>query len=995
MAFTVTARQSAPNAGSATASLTTSSATPTANSLFFVAYAAEIDNGAAELPVLLAPTGGSLTYTLVDKHGDVTAIEWGSATGFCIGGRVDRAPIGGSPSAFTVTVDGANAPSNAYHSAVCFDVTGHDATTPIVQVAHGGAKINPESSSASGTVTFGSAPTAGNLIVVAFMCGADSGGAVASPTAGVGKTFSTVNALSAAANTTGVFSRVADGAESLTITSTDLGESVGNYVAIAFEVAAAAPTSPTPSTVAAVASVPSVTVRLGAAIVATAVLAAASIPAPSVSTGSNATATPAAIATAAQVPAPTMHAGATTTPSAVSGVAAIPTPGVGTGAAPATVQGVASIPAVTVRLGVAITPTSVHAAATIPAPLLHKYVTGISANGRYFVDQDSNPILVRGDSPWSMLQKLSPSEVDIYLANRVSYGANVLLCGIVGSTGLGAPNDNGATYDGILPFTGGDVTVFNSSYWARMDSYIAKARDLGITLMIYPMDGWNTLDGCLFDPDATGNTACQTYGQTLATRYLSYPNIIWSFGGDYFEDSTKNARFDACLTGIRAAGDNRPVTIQLGYEFSESSESTFWDDKVDWNFVYNYRITYKGLKDGYDFTWPASPTTRPALFGEGAYEGAGAPHPGTDLVIRRQAGWALTSGSPGEFTGQEGVWNFFSNWQDLLDTTAAGQLKAIRDAIEDVAWWTLIPDDSNQLVTAGRGTRITTDSATYPSDNTFVTAGRAADGTLAVIYLPNASSAITVDMTKIGASPTATWVDPTSGATFSETVGSSYSRGNNAAGSTDWLLILTGLAGTTATPSTVTGTASVPAPTVMTGSTATPTSVVGVAAVPSVTLTSDATVAPSTVACTGSIPASAGSAGVTVTPVTVQAVGAVPSPAVSAGGSSSVSPASVAALAAVPQPSLSTGSRVTAAVVTAAASVPVAVIQSGIAPAAVTATAVVPAPVVAAASQASPVAVAAAAAIPAPTVTTLAAQINGSSEPRVTHRYSSTPTVTD
>jgi uncharacterized protein DUF4038 len=430
------------------------------------------------------------------------------------------------------------------------------------------------------------------------------------------------------------------------------------------------------------------------------------------------------------------------------------------------------------------------------------FLAGVSASGRYFVDQNGNPFLVRGDSPWAMFLKLSPTQVDTYIANRLSYGTNTLLLSMIGATANGSPNDNGATYDGILPFTGGNPTVFNSTYWARMDSYIAKVRDAGITLMIYPIDGWTTAAGCVFDPNAVNTTQAQSYGNQLATRYpaATYPNIIWAFGGDYSETTPINNLMNACLTGIRATGDTRLVTIQLMYETSESDNSAFWEPKVDWNFIYQYRVTYKGMKDGYDHSWTVGASPKPALFSEGAYEGAGAPHPGTDLVIRRQAGWALTSGSPGEFTGQEGVWNFFSNWQDLLDTTAADQLKVIRDAIQSVAWWKLIPDDSSQLVTAGRGTRVTTDSATYPSGNTFVTAARAADGSLAVIYLPNASGAITVDMTKIGANPIATWVDPTSGATFSATPGSSYSRGNNAAGDTDWLLILTGAVALTLAP---------------------------------------------------------------------------------------------------------------------------------------------------------------------------------------------------
>lgn len=392
-----------------------------------------------------------------------------------------------------------------------------------------------------------------------------------------------------------------------------------------------------------------------------------------------------------------------------------------------------------------------------------------------------------------MMVDLSPTQMDTYLSNRSSYGVNLALAGIVGSTGLGGPADSGATYDGILPFTSGNPTQFNETYWSRMDSYVDKAANNGITLLIYPMDGWNTLPGTVFAPGSVTQAQCQTYGQTLATRYLGKNNILWSFGGDYPGDNTEiNGLFNACLTGIRNAGDTRPATIQLNYETSESHNQAYWETKVDFDFVYTYYVTYKGVSDSYNHVWSQAPTTRPALFSEGAYENSGGAHPGTDLVIRRQACWALTSGSPGDLTGQEGVWQFNANWQTLLDTAAASQLKVIRDTFENIAWWTLVPDDNNLLVTAGRGTRITTDSATYPSDNTYVTAAKAADGSLAVIYLPNAASAITVDTGQMGPNQTATWVDPTNGAQTSATVGSTYSRGNNAAGATDWLLILRG-----------------------------------------------------------------------------------------------------------------------------------------------------------------------------------------------------------
>jgi hypothetical protein len=862
-AFTVTARQSGTNAATPAASLTSSSATPTADSLFLVAYGAEMDAfGTENLPVLSTPTGDALSFTLVDKDGDVTpGYLWGSSNGFWTAGGVWRAPIGASPSAFTVTVDGSDDAANALHSLICFDITGHDTANPIVQAAHNGARINPESSAAAGTVTLPAAPTASNLIVVVFIAGADSGGGFASPTAGAGKTFTAVgNNQSAGSVQVGAFTREADGSESTTITCSDLGDSVGNYVAVAFEVAAAGD---------------------GAI------------------TGSGALAAPAAQASGAGA-VPVAGSGSVTAPAAVvAGTGSIGTPSItGDGSLTAPAAAVAGAGSVLVTgagalaaspgvaAGVAVVLVTGSGTAVAPAAVVsgqesgYRYVTGISANGRYFTDQSGLPILVRGESPWAMFTDLSPSQMDTYLANRASYGCNLMLVSMIGSVTNGGPADTGATYDGVLPFTGGNPTVFNETYWSRMDSYIAKARDLGITLMIYPMDGWNTaFASVVFDPGSVSNAQCQTYGETLAERYLDYPNIIWAFGGDYNENSTINDRFNACLTGIRAAGDTRPASIQLLYETSESHNSSFWETKVDWDWVYTYYVTYKGVSDAYNYTWTQAPTVRPALFCEGAYENSNAPHPGTDLVIRRQAAWALTSGSPGELTGQEGVWNFLSGWEGDLDTTAADQLKAIRDTFEAIDWWTLIPDDGNQLVTAGRGTRITTDSATFPSGNTYVTAARAADGTLAVIYLPNAASAITVDMSRIGANPTATWVDPTTGGTVTATPGSSYSRGNNAAGSTDWLLILTG------DPVTSTGSGTVVAP---------PATAAGAGTV-QVTGIGQATAAAAATSGTGSVPAAG--AGAATAPaaaatgtggVVVQGSGSATAPASTVSGSGSI-----------------------------------------------------------------------------------------------------------
>lgn len=431
-----------------------------------------------------------------------------------------------------------------------------------------------------------------------------------------------------------------------------------------------------------------------------------------------------------------------------------------------------------------------------------RFVTAVSGNGRYFLDQASQPILVRGDSPWSMLIDLSSSEMDTYLANRAAAGQNLLLCSLIGCVENGGGNNNGETYDGILPFTSGDITTPNSTYWSRMDSYLSKAEALGITLLIYPLDGWNTKSGTVFSGKSDAD--CETFGNWLATRWLSRPNIMWAFGGDYDASSVPgtfaDSRFNACLTGIRSAGDNRLATIQNNYMRSNSFDSSYWEARADWSFGYSYFATYDVVLAGYAKSWSGGgkPSTRPALFSEGEYDNSPVGDGGSAAAIRRQAGWALTSGSPGAFTGQERVWSFETGspaWTTRINSTQTAQFKAILDTFAALAkWHLLVPDTGSALVTSGRGTPYVFSSQSdnrWNSTSDYVTAAVTPDKTLAVIYNPDTSTrSITISAAAVGANPTLRRVDPSTGTSTGMTWTTTPTAGTNAAGDDDWLFII-------------------------------------------------------------------------------------------------------------------------------------------------------------------------------------------------------------
>lgn len=425
-----------------------------------------------------------------------------------------------------------------------------------------------------------------------------------------------------------------------------------------------------------------------------------------------------------------------------------------------------------------------------------QFVTGISSNGRYFVDQSGAPMLIKGDSPWAMFPDLSPTQVEQWAANRESHGFNAAIVSLIGGPGNGAAT-NGSTYDGILPFVGGNITSFNETYWSRMDNYLTILKNHGITAFLYPMDGWNTLSGgALYHKSAADS---YTYGQKVATRYASYPNIVWMAGGDYNGyDSSVNTEFTNMLSGIRSTGNNKPFSIQLNNETLSTDVSTY-EPLASWNFAYTYSTTYQKILKAYDRT-PSARDPRPVLFGEGNYEGEdnyGGPAT-TNETLRRQQLWTLTSGGAGEFTGSQD-WQFLSGWQNRLDTVWISQMQKIREFFSGLNWQSLVPDETTPVVTAGRGTKITADGYRDVLQNDYVTAAQTPDKSQTVIYVPTSVSntnarTITLDLTRLPAAYTATWVDPTDATVTQPAVidasGQVTTPGLHSDNTRDWILVI-------------------------------------------------------------------------------------------------------------------------------------------------------------------------------------------------------------
>lgn len=185
MPFVITARQSG-GGGSTGSPFTTSSDTPTANSLLLLGDGAQNDN-TVTAQSHATPTGGGWTYTQIGSS--PAQVNWAGENVYATTGALWQAAIGSSPSAHTITLDALPDTTNAIYRPIACDITGYNPAAPIKQYAQNAVDTNPGGggTNASGSITLGATPSNGNLIIVYFFVCDDNGGPLTAPTMGAGK----------------------------------------------------------------------------------------------------------------------------------------------------------------------------------------------------------------------------------------------------------------------------------------------------------------------------------------------------------------------------------------------------------------------------------------------------------------------------------------------------------------------------------------------------------------------------------------------------------------------------------------------------------------------------------------------------------------------------------------------------------------------------------------------------------------------------------------
>lgn len=443
-----------------------------------------------------------------------------------------------------------------------------------------------------------------------------------------------------------------------------------------------------------------------------------------------------------------------------------------------------------------------------------------SSNHRYLQDASGQPFLMMGDSAHALIAMTTWADQNYYLANRRSNGVNTVLFQMIPGGYVNAHSDD-SLLDGTKPFTGTlsggayDFLTLNEAYMTNVDRLINSIGTNGMVAFMCPLD----YAGLYTNAIANGSNSCWRFGTNLGGRYVSVTNLMWHHGNDADTNgiagiATNDICMKAIADGIAFRDTNHISTIELGSP-QDSQCNTRWTNVITLNASYSYDPCYSRCLTGYN-----RGMTMPVYYDEGHYElqaSDGFPARNqeavTTLMIRKQFYWSLLSGAnAGQLYGST-YFDFHSGWQAGINTPGITNLTYCQSFFTNRLWYSLVPDQSHALVTAGYGTYIGSSSLVgggLVSTNNYVTAALTADGKYGVAYCPT-NCTIMVDMSQMARATVVSWFDPTANTyTFQGAFPNAGTRtfstpGNNSTGDADWLLLLEAVS----TPTVIKGNTSI------------------------------------------------------------------------------------------------------------------------------------------------------------------------------------------
>jgi len=367
------------------------------------------------------------------------------------------------------------------------------------------------------------------------------------------------------------------------------------------------------------------------------------------------------------------------------------------------------------------------------------YPIKVSGNGRYFVDQNGDPVFWLGNTQWQIFREYTLKEVRIILENAKSKGFNVVQAMLLG---VGGPVHHNVY--GEMPWLDNNPAKPNEAYFGNVDSIVQLAGEIDL---IFSMTLYHRRFGDHMNPKNA-----RPWARWIAERYRDVPNIIWSM------TPVANQEYVPLLRQLAAGlqeGDNGFHIITFKPDPAPYSSSFIHDES--W-LAFNQIQTWKDVRLIYPMVtndYSLKPV-KPVVMAEGAYEeGTEYGFDVTPLWIRRQAYYSYLAGGHHSY-GHNDSWRVLPTWKDALDAPGASQMGVLKKIfLGRKEWWNLVPD---QAVFASGG---------QTKGDVLNLAARHKNGEWIMVYSASKTS-FSINMNKIERdNVNAFWIDPRTGdATF-------------------------------------------------------------------------------------------------------------------------------------------------------------------------------------------------------------------------------------
>lgn len=350
----------------------------------------------------------------------------------------------------------------------------------------------------------------------------------------------------------------------------------------------------------------------------------------------------------------------------------------------------------------------------------------VSKNGRYLETHTGKPFFYLADTAWTIANKLSPKEVNIYFDDRIEKGFNVIQMVLLD------PETKNilSLYDGTeaLEAENNPMSI-SEKYWEHMDWIIELANQKRLYITLLPVwgqfitgDNWADEESEILIDEHNANE----YGQMVGKHYNKYNHIIWCLGGDRhpihrgrdyrgvwrkMAEGLAEGVLDKKLKWNSDREDWKDILITYHPTISDdppcfSSSQYFQND--EWISFHMLQSGHRDNVRSYDQIYQDINRTprKPVIDGEPNYEDWYFPTPDggsfhTAWNVRKRAYWAVFAGAFGHTYGHVSVWRMLADdekddtmiysWQEALQREGACQMKYLRKLVESVPFEKTIP----------------------------------------------------------------------------------------------------------------------------------------------------------------------------------------------------------------------------------------------------------------------------------------------------------------